>query len=234
MFNVLKKICIFTCLISISFTMVGCDFENSEEKTIKNKTSEEMSYLENRILTILNKYAKNEYGNEDDLNWDAINENVIELNNVLDTIILDFSESEISNEDIIKFRDGVNNLIIATSQKDINLVIAQASELYSYLPNYLEKIGENNKNKVNIMKLKSFVITSFSYAKQLDWENAKQAIEMADNKYKEMTDDVDYMKEYSYNLNKVYILLGELKNVINVEELELTKMKYINFIEKIS
>ena len=61
-----------------------------------------------------------------------------------------------------------------------------------------------------------------------------EAIETADNKYKEMTDDVDYMKEYSYNLNKVYILLGELKNVINTEELELTKMKYINFIEKIS
>ena len=52
-----------------------------------------------------------------------------------------------------------------------------------------------------------------------------------ENKYKEMMDDIDYMKEYKYNLNKVYILLGELKNSIYSEEINLSKMKYINFEE---
>ena len=223
-------ICLFIIIISIT----GCDFDNNEEKTIKEKTIEEINYLENRLLTILNKYAKGEYYKEDEVNWDIIEDDVIELNDVLDTIILDFSEIKVSNDDIIKFRNGVNNLIIITSQKDINNVITQTSELYSFLPICLEKSLENNKNKVNIMKLKSFVITSFAYANQLDWGNAKNTIESAESKYKEMMDDVDYMKEYSYNLNKVYVLLGELKNVVYAEELELTKMKYINFIEKIT
>ena len=40
------------------------------------------------------------------------------------------------------------------------------------------------------------------------------------------------MKEYSYNLNKTYILIGEFKNAIDLEEVELTKQKYINFIDK--
>ena len=48
-----------------------------------------------------------------------------------------------------------------------------------------------------------------------------------------MMDDVDYMKEYAHNLNRVYILIGEMKKSIELEELELTKIKYINFIEKI-
>ena len=40
------------------------------------------------------------------------------------------------------------------------------------------------------------------------------------------------MKEFSYNLNKIFVLLSEIKNAIYLEELELTKIKYINFIEK--
>jgi len=214
--------------------MSGCDLKNNNEKTIEDKTNEEINYLENRILTIFNRYAKGEYGLDDDLNWEAINENVVELNNVLDTIILDLSEIEISNDDIINFRNSVNGLSLASTQKDINLVLQQGSIIYSLLPNYLEKNSEYNKNKVNIIKLKSLVVSSFAYAKKLDWENAKMTILTAEDKYKEMMDDVDYMKEYSYNLNKVYVLLGELKNAIHSEELELTKMKYVNFIEKIN
>ena len=45
-------------------------------------------------------------------------------------------------------------------------------------------------------------------------------------------DDVNYMREYSYNLNKVYVLLEEFKNVIDAEQNSLSKIKYINFIEK--
>ena len=83
------------------------------------------------------------------------------------------------------------------------------------------------------MKLKSLVISSYVQANFLDWENAKSTILLAEDKYKEMIDDIDYMKEYSYNLNKVYILVEETKNAIELEELDLTRIKYINFIEKI-
>ncbi len=83
------------------------------------------------------------------------------------------------------------------------------------------------------MQLKSQVISSFVYSNLLNWELATQAIDSAEIKYKEMMDDVDYMKEYSYNLNKIFVLLSEQKNAINLQELELVKIKYVNFIEKI-
>ena len=63
-------------------------------------------------------------------------------------------------------------------------------------------------------------------------QNGKM-LKKAENKYRTMMDDVDYIKEYSYNLNKVFVLIGELKNAIELEEIELTKVKYINFIEKV-
>lgn len=219
-------------LIIVLFTLSGCSMETHSDKTIEDKTDEEISFMENKILTLFSKYAKGEYGTGvEDLNWEEIENSIIDLNNVLDTVILDFSELEVSNDDIIQFRNGVNDLSIAVTNKDINLVLEKSSLLYSLLPTYMEKYSEN-KNEINILKLKSLVISSFTYSNLYDWENAKNTIGLAETKYKEMMDDVDYMKEYSHNLNRVYVLLGELKNAIEIEELELTKMKYVSFIEK--
>lgn len=225
---------IWICLIAIPLIIfTGCSLDAHENKGIKEKTDEEISYIENKILTFFSKYAKNEYGNSlEELDWQEIENSVVDLNNVLDTIILDFTEIEISNEDIIEFRNGINDLSVACTNRDINLVLEKSSFLYSLLPTYMEKYSEN-KNEINILKLKSLVVSSFTYSSLYDWENAKNTIGLAENKYKEMMDDVDYMKEYAHNLNKVYILLGEVRNAIEIEELELTKIKYVSFIEKI-
>lgn len=90
-----------------------------------------------------------------------------------------------------------------------------------------------NKNEVKQLELKTQIVSSYVYANLLNWELASETIGLAEIKYKEMMDDVDYMKEYAYNLNKVFVLLSELKNAINLQEVELVKLKYVNFIEKI-
>ncbi len=246
--NVLYLLCIIICLVSFT----GCTLmENGESKNIQDKTNEEINYLEDQILTIVNKYAKGEYDNSSNneesseqdnsntiqenskntLNWDEIEKSVNKINDIMDTIILDLSEVEISNDDLINFRNEVNRLSIAVSNRDEAVFLQETSILYSLLPTYLEKYSDD-KNKINIMKLKSLVVSSFIYSNVQDWENAKNTIIMGENKYKEMMDDINYMREYSYNLNKVYILLEEFKTAIDQEQLELAKIKYINFIEK--
>lgn len=129
---------IVVCLLGILF-LCGCDINSEETSSVEDKVSEEINYIENKILTFYSMYAKEEYGNADNLNWDLIKENVIDLNGVLDTVILDMSEIEISNEDIIIFKDGVNRLSIATSNKDINMVLEEYRLLYSVLPSYARK-----------------------------------------------------------------------------------------------
>lgn len=232
----MKKIYKYTILVFIAiFGMLflcGCEMNSDEKQNVEDKIREEIDYIENKILTFFSMYAKKEYGDVDNLNWDLIEENVIDLNGVLDTVILDMSEVDISNEDIIAFKDGVNKLSIATSNKDINAVLEEYRLLYSILPSYAEK-SFDNKNEVKQLELKSLIVSSYVYSNLLNWELANSTIDSAEVKYKEMMDDVDYMKEYSYNLNKVFVLLSELKNAINLQELELTKIKYVNFIEKI-
>lgn len=240
----ISKFCIyFLCIIICLISFTGCSLsQNEEEKTIQDKTNEEIDFLQDEILTIINKYAKGEYytsqGEENEeesdqsiLNWEEVGKNVTIFNETLDTIILDLSEVEISNDDLINFRNHINNISVAVSNEDRETLLAEVGTLYLYLPTLLEKYSNDN-NKINIIKLKSLVASSYIYSELLDWENAKNSATLAENKYKEMMDDVNYMREYSYNLNKIYVLLEEFKSAIDTEQIDLTKVKYINFIEK--
>lgn len=228
-----KKIFLFCMIIFFCIIfLTACTINDEEMPSIESKITEEIEYIENKILTFLNMYAKDEYDLAEDLNWDLIEENAIELNSILDTIILDMTEVEISNETIIEFKNRVNNLSIAISNKDIDVALEEYRLLYLLLPIYAEKIY-SNKNELEILRLKSLAISSYVFANRSEWDEAKKAILEAENKYKTMMDNVDYIKEYSYNLNKVFVLIGELRNAIELEELELTNIKYVNFIEKI-
>lgn len=214
------------------FLLTGCSMNNeNDKKTIQDKVNEEISYLEAKTFTITNKYAKNEYEKDGKIEWNNISKEVKEINVSIDSIIQDLSELDISNEDILALRNEINSLIISAGNEDEYNLLQRISYLYSLLPNYLEKYSDN-KNKVDVMKLKSLVLSSFVQANFLEWNTAKETIILAESKYNEMMNNVDYMREYSNNLNKIYVLLEELKNAIELEEVELVKVKFINFIEK--
>ena len=227
--QLLKYMIIITLIIII---LTGCSINQDEPKTIEDKTDKEISFIEDEILNIINRYAKKEYFKDEKLDWQAIEIDAEDLNNSLDTIVLDLSETKISNDDLVNFRNEVNNLNLAISKNNDSELMQRCSYLYSLLPTYLEKYSDD-KNKINIMKLKSLVLSSFVQASVLDWQSAKTTIGLAETKYKEMMEDVNYMKDQSYNLNKVYILLEEFKNAINLQEADLARIKYINFIEKV-
>lgn len=216
----------------ILFILTGCSRNNeNSKKDLKDKVNEEISFLEDKTFTITNKYAKGEYLIDGSLQWKDISKEVEEISISIDTIIQDLSELDVSNEDILALRNEVNSLIISAGNKDEYNLLQKASNLYSLLPNYMEKYSED-KNKIDIMKLKGLVLTSYIQANSLEWNLSKDTIILAEAKYNEMMNNIDYMKEYSNSLNKVYVLLEELKNAIELQEIELTKVKFINFIEK--
>ena len=186
-----KYIFNFVILIMMLILFTGCTGIESETKeaSIEDKAKSEIEYLEDEIFTVLNKYSKNEYMTDDDtVDWEKVNTETQKVGKVLDTMILDFGEAKISNDEL--------------------------------------------NNKKDIMTLKSLVLKSYVNSHFLEWDGAKANANFAENKYKEIADNLDYMKEYSYNLNKTYVLVEEFKNAVDAEQAELSKTKYINFIEK--
>lgn len=229
-----KYIFCFLILIMMLFVLTGCSGIESETKsaTVEEKSSSEIEYLQDEIFTIVNKYAKGEYVEDDTINWENVNKDAQKIGKILDTLMLDFGEAQISNDDLNKFRTEINNLLIASSGEDEQIMLTSASNLYSLLPDYYGKFSNDN-NKKDIMTLKSLVLQSYINSIFFNWTEAKTNAQSAESKYKEMSDNLEYMKEYAYSLNKIYILVEEFKNAVDSEQADLARIKYVNFIEKI-
>ena len=220
----------FICLI---FILSGCSVDEDGSEKIESKTESEVNYIEDSLLKILNKYAKGEYQKEDNtIDWESIKNDEKNLLNSLDTIVLDLSEVNVKNEDIIKLSDEINTLIIVTSEENEIQMISKLKDIYALIPNILQNF-EKDQNIINKKRVRSLIISCYSSVVQEKWEDAKIEMNNLENKYKEMMNDLNYAENNSYNLNSVYVLIEELKNAIEIQNREIVNLKYINLIEKI-
>lgn len=194
------------------------------------------------MIKIINKYAKGEYSKEETvqngtetvttIDWDSMLKDEKDLLESLDTVILDLSELDIKNEDVIKLSSEINNLIILTTEENISGVLYKIRDIYSLIPEYM-KTFENDTDLINKKNIKRLVISCYSLVVDGKWEEAKAEALNLETKYKEMMNDLKYAENNSYNLNNIYVLVEEFKNSIGLENIELISLKYITLIEKI-
>lgn len=219
----------FISLLMIFLT--GCTISEKENVSIEEKIKQEIEYIEDSIFNITNKYAKGEYIKDNSIDWNAIFDDEERINNVLETIVLDLTEIDISNDEILKFSNEINNLLAATTAESEDELLARLNNLYALIPNYMRKVGAS-KSTIEDKELKSIILASYSLANAENWTEARAMIQSAVDKYNTMMDDVEYMQENAYKLNKTYILLGEVKNAIDSENMKIVNLKFVNFIEK--
>ena len=230
----MKKIRNVLFLFFCIFILTGCSStsEKNEETLMKEKTTTELQFIEDAVFNITNKYAKGEYLKDDELDWQSILDDEKKIDEVIETIILDLSEMNINQEDLILLSNELNNLLIVTLAEEESELLPKIQKVYDLVPKFLSAFSDE-KNSIKEKELKSIVLSSFSFANEEEWEQAKNILQLAIEKYtNEMMNDVDYMQSRSYSLNKVYVLLGEIKNAIELENLSLVKLKFVNFIEK--
>lgn len=239
----LKKSIIYIVIMSlILLTCTGCSLKKTEENKSKDKTLAEVNYIEDSLIKIINKYAKGEYSKEETvqngtetittIDWDSMLKDEKDLLESLDTVILDLSELDIKNEDVIKLSSEINNLIILTTEENISGVLYKIRDIYSLIPEYM-KTFENDTDLINKKNIKRLVISCYSLVVDGKWEEAKAEALNLETKYKEMMNDLKYAENNSYNLNNIYVLVEEFKNSIGLENIELISLKYITLIEKI-
>lgn len=239
----LKKSIIYIVIMSlILLTCTGCSLKKTEENKSKDKTLAEVNYIEDSLIKIINKYAKGEYSKEETvqngtetvttIEWDSMLKDEKDLLESLDTVILDLSELDIKNEDVIKLSSEINNLIILTTEENISGVLYKIRDIYSLIPEYM-KTFENDTDLINKKNIKRLVISCYSLVVDGKWEEAKAEALNLETKYKEMMNDLKYAENNSYNLNNIYVLVEEFKNSIGIENIELVSLKYITLIEKI-
>lgn len=227
-FSCAKSILVI-CLIL--FILSGCSVSNADDK-IKSKVSSEINYFENEIFAILVKYAKGEYNTEQGIDWDGMYKESEKITESWSTVVLDLSKLNISKEQINGLGQDLSNLVISISSENLSDVFNYLYSAYSRLPE-IKKLYSENDIEIKKLELKKSVVFAYKQAEESDFESSKNEIQNASNKYNDMMNDVNYSKENAYNLNKVFVEIEELKSAINLENLPLIRIRFVNFIEEI-
>lgn len=222
---IIKSFCICSILL---FCLTGCNTQ--KPKDIKDKLNAELQYVEDLIFKIANKHAKGEYLEEDGFNWKLIKEDVNKINNSWGNLVLDLTNVNVPNSDIMDFSNNLNDLLIAISKENDVTVIEKLSNMYEKVIVFKEVYSEN-KNQIAKNKIKSGALKVYSLVNQAQWTAAKTEIEKVVEEYKKLMNDIQYAEENSYHLNKVYVLLEEYRVSIETQNFDLTRMKYIVTVE---
>lgn len=226
-----RVIIISMCICSILlFTLTGC--QKNEEKDINDKLDAELEYEEDLIFKIANKYAKGEYIEDDKIKLDYIKGDIQKINSTWNMLILDLTEVNVANQDIMDFSNSLNDLLVSISQKDDVAMIDKLNDMYAKIVIFKQAYSEN-KSLIEKNKIKSDVLAIYSLANKDDWEAAKTKMNSTIENYKSLMNDINYAEENTYNLNKIYVLLEEYNNAIQTQNYDLVRMKYILAVEEL-
>lgn len=226
----MRRIFVLGISILLLFSLSGCT--NSSEKNINDKLDSELEYIEDIIFKISNKYAKGEYLEDDKMKWEEIKDDVIKINSSWGMLILDLTDVNVQNKEIIDFSNNLNNLIISVSEENEINLIDNLSKMYEKIINF-KKSYNTDKNKIYKNEIKSGVLKVFNIVNKSDWEGAKIEINSVTEQYQNLMKNESYAKENEYNINKIYVLLEEYNNSINTSKYDLVRLKYISTVENL-
>ena len=171
--------------------------------------------------------------NENDIDWKSIKSQIETINEAWTVILLDLSSLNIDNNDILNFSSTLDDCII--SIKDENKIdsLTNVAKLYSHIPTF-EKTTSSESSTQNIKQVKSYIINAYSVVEQGDWKTTENNLLEAEKTFKNITNDIEYMKNKEYKINRSYVLIKELQNSLKHKDRKLFYVKYKNLMESIN
>lgn len=221
----------YFCIIIISlFLLTGCSEQKTEEELLKDKILSELEFFESETFLIIEKYLNEDYIVDNNLDWEEIRDDFENISNSSSVIILDLISAKVNDDEILKLESRINAVNSVIENKDENSFLESLKNFYNLIPIYLKEIYPDNKNIYLEKDVNSNLLESLYYCITGNYEQSLNYIESAESIYKELINDTDFIEDNSYNMNRVYILIQEMKQSIQNQEKENVIIKFLNII----
>ena len=204
-------------------------------ETAKVESSEDSKDADSNNTIITSQMSPNTILNPitTDIDWASLKNEIENIYYSWNTILLDLYQLDISNDDILGFSSDLNKTTAYIKNEDkTNSVLAMAN-LYSYLPKYVDIVSDDAAYN-NIFRTKSFILNAYALTETGDWELVKAEIDKANETFKSITTDANFLSQKSYRVNKSYVLLNELRNSLSTEDKDIFYIHYKNLLEEIN
>lgn len=170
---------------------------------------------------------------QSNIDWKTIKSEIEIVNEAWAVVVLDLSSFNINNEDILKFSSTLDDCILSIKDEDKQSTLTNLAKLYSVIPSVENGINTSNSRK-NIKQVKSYIINAYSFAEQDNWAEIEINMVEAEKSFKNIINDIEYIKGKEYKVNRSYVLIKELQNSLSYRDKKLFFVKYKNLMESIN
>lgn len=198
--------------------------KNKSEESEKTNENEKNSKYEMVRSGILTDEKKN-------IDWSKIKNDVEDIYKLLYPLTLDLYKTDVNYQDIINFNNEYDNLTVLVKEENKQAVLDELSVLYDYIPGFVDKCTEDEKEK-SIIKIKNYVLKAYSVLDKDEWKNISDNINDATNETAKLLTDVNNQENINqYSLNRMYIILNEMQNSVELKDKQVFLIKYKNILE---
>lgn len=197
---------------------------NTSENT-QNTSSEGTTKYEIKNDSILANDSKN-------IDWEYIKTNTESIHSTWATLTIDLHSLNVNNEDILNFSDVLDQVTLSAKGEDKLVTLNNLASLYAFLPNYRSQISDNNE-EINIDYTKACVLNTYALSEQEKWDEMKKQTTNAIQYFTNIMNSVNGSTKNQNEISKVYVLLNELNNSIDLKDKDLYMIKYKNAMEEL-
>ena len=113
------------------------------------------------------------------------------------------------------------------------MCLDELSKLYNYLPNFSQNILDDEIEKV-LIETKNNILKVYSKLDSKNWKEISEDIKQASNSFSKLLTNTNIDSSKQYSINKIYIMINELQNAINVQDETIFLIKYKNILEEMN
>ena len=200
---------------------------NQEGNNDKNSSNQKKEQYDMERINNLSKDRQKE------INWDDIQKEIEEIYTVIPTITLDIYQTNINQEDILKLNRYLDELSKEAKDKKENETLSKLCNIYYCISKFIENVSKDEVYKATI-KAKESVLIAYSRINEEKWDEANKEIQNGIDKFSSLLTNTNVNYDKQLNVNKIYVILNEIKNVIEKEDKDVFLIKYKNLLEEMN
>lgn len=167
------------------------------------------------------------------IDWKA-NKNELELiYTSIPTITLDLYKINIAQDDILNFNKEIDNLTTSVETEDKQKTLNTLVKVYEYIPKFVQNVDCDITYKT-IIETKFDIFKAYSNLETDNWKEINNNMTSAVEKYTTLLTSSEVNNNKQASVNKGYVMLNELKNVVDTKDKDVFLIKYKNLLEEIN
>ena len=221
------------------YTLIPKEIEINEESDSSSSSGSENSSnisqggQESETITSTNMQDNSILNSNEEIDWDKIKSDVEIINDNWINVSIDLKDNNVADNKITEFDKTLNKMIIAIKDENKEDTLKNVSELYSYIPAFMENISGAEYNKI-IKETKSELLKAYVDVSNNNWTSVENYITIADNRFNDIWTDKQKIKGKEYKIEKVQLIIQKLSNSVKEQEQQLFFLDYKSLLENIN